>query len=113
VGEPGERNLREACVALPLPKPGAPVIDWVAKLNGVLESTIRSLRALTPPKGHEAQVRQMLALYEQAVAASQALVADVKAGKTPDLGPFQERISSLGARADAIAVDLGATACGA
>jgi hypothetical protein len=100
-------------LALPLPQPGSQVVDWVGKLNGVLENTIRSLRALKPPKGHEAQVRKMLALYEEAVAGSQAIVADVKAGKTPDLAAYQSRISSLGARADAIAVDLGATACGA
>jgi hypothetical protein len=100
-------------LALPLPQPGGQVVDWVAKLNGVLESTIRSLRALKPPTGHEAQVRKMLALYEEAVAGSQAIVAQVKAGKTPDLGGYQQRISTLGSRADAIAVDLGATACGA
>ena len=100
-------------LALPLPRPGSQVVDWVGKLNGVLENTIRSLRALKPPKGHEAQVRKMLALYEEAVAGSQAIVADVKAGKTPDLAAYQSRISTLGARADAIAVDLGATACGA
>jgi hypothetical protein len=105
-------KLASQLLALPLPKPGAQVIDWVDKLNGVLENTIRSLRKLTPPKGHEAQVRQMLALYEEAVSGSRALVGEVRAGKTPDLGAFQQRISTLGARADAIAVDLGATACG-
>lgn len=106
-------KLDSQLLALPIPKPGSQIVDWVAKLNSVLEGTIRSLRALTPPKGHEAQVRKMLSLYQEAVAGSQAIVAQVKAGKTPDLTAYEQRISTLGARADAIAVDLGATACGA
>jgi hypothetical protein len=106
-------KLDAQLLALPVPKPGAQIVDWVAKLNGVLEGTIRSLRALEAPRGHEAQVRKMLALYEEAVSGSQALVAQVKAGKTPDVAAYEQRISTLGARADAIAVDLGATACGA
>jgi hypothetical protein len=106
-------KLESQLLALPLPKPGSQVVDWVGKVDGVLENTIRSLRGLKAPKGHETQVRQMLALYEEAVSGSQALVAAVKAGKTPDLAAYQTRISALSARADAIAVDLGATACGA
>jgi hypothetical protein len=106
-------KFQSQLLALPIPQPGSQIVDWVAKLNGVLESTIQSLRALKPPQGHEAQIRKMLALYEEAVSGSQAIVAQVKAGKTPDLAAYQERITTLGSRADAIAVDLGATACGA
>jgi hypothetical protein len=105
-------KLKADLLRLPLPTSGSSAIDWVGKIDGALENTVKSLRALTPPTGHEAQVRQMLALYGQAVAASEALVAAVRAGKSPDLAAFQTRISGLGDRADAIAVDLGATACG-
>jgi hypothetical protein len=106
-------KLQTDLLRLPLPTSGESAVDWVDELNGALENTVKSLRALTPPQGHETQVRQMLALYGQAVAGSRKLVADVRGGKSPDLAAFQSRITSLGARADAIAVDLGATACGA
>jgi hypothetical protein len=105
-------KLKADMLRLPLPTSGGSALDWVDKLNGVLDNTVKSLRALTPPKGHEAQVRQMVALYSEAVSESEALVSDVRAGKNPDLAGFQQRISTLGSRADAIAVDLGATACG-
>jgi hypothetical protein len=99
-------------LALPLPSSGRSLLDWVDKVNGVLENTVHSLRALKPPAGRAAEVRKMLALYESAVARSRAIVADLRAGKRPDLAAFQQRISVLGSRANAIAVDLGATACG-
>ena len=105
-------KLKADLLRLPLPTSGESAIDWVGNINGALDSTVKSLRALTPPKGHESQVRQMVALYSAAVAASEAVVSNVRAGKSPDLAAFQQRISTLGARADAIAVDLGATACG-
>jgi hypothetical protein len=105
-------KLKSDLLRLPLPTSGDSAIDWVGKIDGVLDGTVKSLRALTPPKGHEAQVRQMVGFYSAAVAASEAVVADVKAGKSPDLAVFEQRISTLGSRADAIAVDLGATACG-
>jgi hypothetical protein len=105
-------KLKADLLRLPLPTSGGSALDWVDKVNGALENTVKSLRALTPPKGHEAQVHQMVALYAEAVSASEAAVSDMRAGKSPDLGSFQQRISGLGERADAIAVDLGATACG-
>jgi len=105
-------KLATDLLRLPLPTGGSTALDWLDKVDGVLANTVQSLRALTPPKGREAQVRQMLALYEQAVAGSRSLIADVRAGKSPDLAAFQQRMSTLGARADAIAVDLGASACG-
>ena len=106
-------KLKTDLLSLPLPSSGSSVLDWVDKIDGVLQNTVQSLRALKAPTGHEAQVRQMVALYAAAVSGSQALVAAVRAGQSPDLAAFQQKMTSLGARADAIAVDLGATACGA
>lgn len=105
-------KLKADLLRLPLPTSGGSAIDWVDKINGALDNTVKSLRGLAAPKGHEAQVRQMVALYSAAVSASEAVVSDVRAGRSPDLAAFQQRISTLGSRADAIAVDLGATACG-
>ena len=106
-------KLKTDLLSLPLPSSGSSALDWVDKIDGVLQNTVQSLRALKAPTGHEAQVRQMVALYAAAVSGSQALVAAVRAGQSPDLAAFQQKMTSLGARADAIAVDLGATACGA
>jgi hypothetical protein len=105
-------KLKADLLRLPLPTSGGSALDWVDGVNGVLDNTVKSLRALTAPKGHEAQVRQMVSLYSAAVAESESLVSSVRAGKSPDLAAFQQRITTLGNRADAIAVDLGATACG-
>jgi hypothetical protein len=105
-------KLKTDLLRLPLPTAGSSALDWVDKVDGVLQNAVRSLRALRPPKGHEAQVRKMVALYAEAVSGSQALIAQVRAGKSPDLAAFEQKISALGARADAIAVDLGATTCG-
>ena len=74
---------------------------------------VSARRAAHHVAAHEAQVRQMVALYAEAVSGSQVLIAAVRSGKSPDLAAFEEKMSSLGSRADAIAVDLGATACGA
>ena len=99
-------------LGLTLPTTPSTILDWADKMNGVLASTIQSLRALTPPAGRAAQVRQMFSLYDQALAGSREFLAAARAGKNPDIAAFQQRISALGARADAIAVDLGATTCG-
>jgi len=106
-------KLKTDLLSLPLPTSGGTALDWVDKVDGALQNTVKSLRALTPPKGREADVRRMVASYSAAVSESQSLVAQVRAGKSPDLAAFQQKISALGSRADAIAVDLGATACGA
>jgi hypothetical protein len=106
-------KLKTDLLSLPLPTSGGSALDWIDKVDGALQSTVKSLRSLTPPKGRETAVRQMLASYAAAVSESQSLIAQVRAGKSPDLAAFQDRISTLGSRADAIAVDLGATACGA
>jgi hypothetical protein len=105
-------KLKTDLLQLPLPTAGSSALDWVDKVDGVLQNAVQSLRALKPPNGHEAQVRKMVALYSEAVSGSQALIAAVRAGKSPDLAAFQQKMSALGARADAIAVDLGASACG-
>ena len=106
-------KLKTDLLSLPLPSSGGSALDWIDKVDGALENTVKSLRSLTPPKGRETDVRQMLASYAAAVSESQSLIAQVRAGKSPDLAAFQDKISALGSRADAIAVDLGATACGA
>lgn len=105
-------KLETDLLRLRLPTGGSSALDWIDKVVGALDSTVQSLRGLKPPKGREAEVRRMLALYQQAVARSHALIADVRAGKSPDLAAFQQRLTTLGSRADAIAVELGATACG-
>lgn len=106
-------KLKTDLLSLPLPTSGGSALDWIDKVDGALQNTVKSLRSLTPPKGREAEVRRMVASYSAAVSESQSLVAQVRAGKSPDLAAFQGRVSALGSRADAIAVDLGATACGA
>jgi hypothetical protein len=104
-------RLATDLLRLPLPSSGSTALDWVDKVDGVLENTIQSLRALKPPTGREAEVRHMLALYQQAVSESRTVIAEARAGKSPDLAAFEQQVSTLGARANRIAVDLGATAC--
>ena len=67
--------------------------------------------ALKAPRGREAEVRQLLAIYDQAIAALHALLADIRAGNEPDVAELQQRFAPLAERAHSTARDLGATAC--
>jgi hypothetical protein len=99
-------------LGLEVPTTSAKVLDWADQITAVLAGGIRNLHALRPPPGRAAQVAQMLAFYNQAVAGLRTLVASARAGKQPDLAGFQQKIAPLGLKADAIARDLGATSCG-
>ena len=99
-------------LGLQLPSTVPEALDWADRVNGVLAATIRGLHALTPPRGRESQVKQMLAYYDQALAGARAIVVEARQGKQPDVAAYEQKISRLGVSADAIARDLGASACG-
>ena len=98
-------------LGLKVPATASEALDWVDELNGILAGAVRKLHALTPPHGRAVQVRELLSYYDQAVAGLRVLVAEVRAGRTPNLSKFKQKFVNLGTRANSLARDLGATAC--
>jgi hypothetical protein len=99
-------------LGLRLPTTASEALTWADQLTSVFARAVRSLHALKAPRGREAQVRQMLAYYDTAVASLRVLLADARAGKQPDVAGLVQKLTPLERKADAIARDLGATACG-
>jgi hypothetical protein len=98
--------------ALPFPTSAAEALTWIDSLNAALNRAVSKLHGLPAPAGHAAQVREMLAAYDQALAGLQTLIAAAKTGQKVDTAAVAKKTAVLGKRADAIARDLGATACG-
>jgi hypothetical protein len=54
----------------------------------------------------------MLSYYDTAIAGLHSMIVRARAGKTPDVSGYQQKLANAGLKADALARDLGATACG-
>jgi hypothetical protein len=98
-------------LGLKLPTSSSEALTWADQMANVFSGAVRRLHALKAPRGREAQVRQMLAYFDTAVASLRALLADARAGKQPDVAGVLQKLAPLEQKADAIARDLGATAC--
>jgi hypothetical protein len=98
--------------ALPFPSSAAEAVTWIDSLDAVLSRTVSKLHGIPAPPGRAGQVRQMLAAYDQALAGLHTLLEAAKHGQKIDSDAVQKRTATLGERADAMARDLGATACG-
>jgi hypothetical protein len=99
-------------LGLTFPTNASQALDWIDKLDGILAAGVRKLHALKPPHGRAAQVRQMLSYYDTAIAGLHSMIVQARAGKTPDVSGYQQKLADAGLKADALARDLGATACG-
>ena len=98
-------------LGLKLPSTPSEALAWADQLTTVFAGAVRSLHALKAPRGREAQVRQMLAYYDTAVASLRVVIADARVGKQPDVAALVQKLAPMERKADAIAGDLGATAC--
>ena len=98
-------------LGLKFPSSASEALDWGDQMTNVLSSAVHRLHALKAPRGREAEVRQLLAVYDQAIAALHALLADIRAGKEPDVAALEQRFAPLAEKAHSTARDLGATAC--
>jgi hypothetical protein len=98
-------------LGLKFPSSGSEALTWADQMVTVLSTAVQRLHALKAPRGRETEVRQLLSIYDQAVAALHSTLAAIHAGNTPDLGGLEQKFTPLAAKAHSIASDLGATAC--
>jgi hypothetical protein len=98
--------------ALPFPTSSADLLTWIDSLDGVVTRAVSRLHGLPAPAGRAAQVKTMLATYDKALAGLHTLISAAKHGQKIDYAAIQTKTAALGKHADAIARDLGATACG-
>ena len=89
------------------------LLGFVQDLVDTVKGGIDKIRALTPPAGKKARVAAMLAAYDRMLRDANAELA---AARRNDFQTFQRLNANVqrdSAAADAIAAELGATACGA
>lgn len=99
--------------ALERPQTPKEYVDYADRVLGVLRETVARLRALKPPKAQRAQIQQMLSLYDAAVVKAKATLEAALHLDREKAGRLAEESQELGDQGDAVAVKLGATACGA
>jgi hypothetical protein len=98
-------------LGLKFPTNTSEALAWGDQMTNILSTAVQRLHALKAPRGREAEVHQLLSIYDQAVAALHSTLAAIHAGNTPDLGGLEQKFTPLAAKAHSIAGDLGATAC--
>jgi hypothetical protein len=98
-------------LGLKFPTNASEAVSWGDQMTSVLSTAVQRLHALKAPRGREAEVHQLLSIYDQAVAALHTALAAIHAGNEPDVGGLQQKFTPLAAKAQSIARDLGATAC--
>jgi hypothetical protein len=87
------------------------VLPFVQKLVDTIKTAVAKLRALKPPKGEKPRVAGMLAQYDKMVVGLNAMLAAARHGDRSKVQQLEQQVRTAGARGDAIAAQLGATAC--
>ena len=105
------RGLRQQLRALPLPTTSQGVIDFATQMAAAVQATVDQLRVLVPPAGQRAKVAEMLADYDAAVTKLKRVLAAAKRGDRATVDKLKGQVSDAGKRGDAIAAELGASAC--
>jgi hypothetical protein len=93
------------------PTTAAELAALVERTIPIFERSMRDLRALSPPEGFEAEAEEMLDHYAEAGDFSPEILEALKAGNEERAVELSEMQLDIGEQGDAIAADLGATAC--
>ena len=104
-------RFREDLLATKLPTAPDQVLPFVQKFVDTAKTAVARLRALPAPKGEKARVAAMLAEYDTMVAALDEMVVAARDGNRAKLQRLADLVDAAGNRGDAIAAELGATAC--
>lgn len=96
-----------------LPATPAGYLDFASEMLDILRDTVAKLRALKTPKGQQAQIQRMLVLYDAALVKARATLDAVRHRDRTRYVKLAQETQELGDKGDAVAVQLGATACGA
>jgi hypothetical protein len=105
-------KLRLELVSKPLPTTANGALDYMQSLITTMKTEIDKIHALKPPAGRAARVNAMLAAYDRTFADANGVIAAIRKNDVATFQRLSARVKQDGARGDAIAVELGATACG-
>jgi hypothetical protein len=106
-------DMRAQLAGTAAPTSAADVLPFVQKLVDTIQGAVDRIRALPAPKSQHARVSAMLASYERMLADANAELAAARRGDLSKIQALQSQVRGEGRRGDALAVQLGATSCGA
>jgi hypothetical protein len=104
-------KLRLELLTKPLPTNANDALDYMQSLLTTMKAEIDKIRALKPPAGRAARVHAMLAAYDRAFADANGSIAAIRHKDVATFQRLSSRIKAEGDQGDAIAAELGATAC--
>jgi hypothetical protein len=104
-------ELRSAVVNASFPTSDSQVVPFVRQLLGDVKATVDKIRALKPPAGEQARVRAMLADYDNLLAAVSSELDAAQKNQLIKVQQLAAQATKYGQAGDAIAAQLGATAC--
>lgn len=104
-------KLKLELLSKPLPTSESDIVSYVQSFVDTAKAEVDKIRTLKPPAGKAARVRVMLDTYDKAFADATALLAAVKRQDVATYQRLSAQVKAEGAAADAIAAQLGATAC--
>jgi hypothetical protein len=105
------RQLDKQLSAAPLPTSTAEYLPYVKRQVAMIHVGIAKIRALKPPAGKAAKVREMLGHYDAMVAVDNAVLAAAKRGNLAKIQRIFPRIRTERLAGDEIAAALGANDC--
>ena len=95
----------------PLPTNAQDAVSYLQSFVDTLKTGVDKIRTLKPPAGKKARVKAMLDAYDRAFADATALLAAVRRHDVAAFQRLSAQVKQEGALGDAIAAELGATAC--
>lgn len=104
-------ELRDAVVNASFPTSDSQVLPFVRTLLADVKTTVDKIRALKPPAGEKARVQAMLADYDNLLAAVSSELDAAQKNQLIKVQQLAAQATKYGQAGDAIAAQLGATAC--
>ena len=105
-------ELRQQIASTPFPTSAAEILPYAENEVAAAKAAVAKLHALQAPKAMQPKVREMLASYDAMLSDVQALLAAAKRGDAKAGRALAKKAQTEGEHGDALAVSLGATACG-
>jgi hypothetical protein len=105
------RQLAFEVASISVPTSVGAVIPWLQNVIAAEQSALLVIHALKPPKGAAGQVAELLQHYKAGVSADNSALAAARRGNLTQAQSLAQQAESEGALGNAIAVQLGATAC--
>src|SRR5581483_3233666 len=104
-------ELRDEVVNASFPTSESQVLPFVQTLVGDVKTTVDKIRMLKPPAGEKARVQAMLADYDNLLATVSSELDAAQKNQLIKVQQLAAQATKYGQAGDAIAAQLGATAC--